>query len=450
MKNFNLSRQIAKSLGVTTSMEDFDVDVNIGTNPDMEVDENGAQLSPVTSSGELTPEAEQVEVVEETQETEEVAAESEELDEDVETLESIQMVLQNSLSQGGLDSVSVEMFNITLDRILGKHGIESKDLIPSMEDFGDNRYHATQVSMEKVGSALKSFKDGALDVFKQLWQNLKKMLFKIVQFFKGGVAKRADKLIEKANKAKSEKLVAKEKTIKLYAADKLEVNGKIENVDAIVTAFGNMVNAHKKYSGNYAKVVEQGISAFQTLENSSAYKTFTDAVNNSFNVSYNTINKKAEFASFDLVLGNAVIVYNYEKYSITLEKKNNMSRKDGGANQMAAVMTLDQIIAVAGQVKSSVDAIQAFDAIYNNKGIEAKLMKEVDALYNGYKEADDSTKGKGDDDLNKQHKSDRKNIVKLFKSYLGFGGKLSSHITATSKGMLDYAAQSLSVYGKKK
>lgn len=446
MKNFNLSRQIAKSLGVATSLEDFDVDVNIGTNPDTEVDENGAQLSPVTSSGELTPEAEQVEVSEEVQETEEIADESEELEEDVEALESIQLILKNSLSQGGLDTVSVEMFNLTMDKILNKHGIASKDLVPSMEDFGDNRYHATQVSMEKVGAALKSFKNGAIDVFKQLWQNLKKMVFKIIQFFKGGVAKRADKLIEKANAAKTNHFIAKEKQIKLYAANKLEINGKVPGLAEITKKYEAAVKAHTKYSANYAKVVADGIEALNAMGGAeSATFDFVKAVDNSFASCYNIVHKKLEKAVFDLGLGNAVIAFYPEELKVVLEKNANsasVSRKNGGESQMAEVMSLDQIISTAELVKTSVKSIEPFEKTYNNKSIEQKLLKELEEMYN---EVEGEAKTK---DEKKERKGYGKRVAKLYKSYLAFGGKLSGYITDTSKAMLDYAAQSMGAYGK--
>lgn len=444
MRNFNLSRQIAKSLGVATSLEDFDVDVNIGTNPDTEVDENGAQLSPVTSSGELTPEAEQVEVSEEVQETEEIADESEELEEDVEALESIQLILKNSLSQGGLDTVSVEMFNLTMDKILNKHGIASKDLVPSMEDFGDNRYHATQVSMEKVGAALKSFKNGAIDVFKQLWQNLKKMVFKIIQFFKGGIAKRADKLIEKAKSAKSNSWTTKEKQIKLYAANKLEIKGKVPSVSEIVKKYEAAVTAHTKYSSNYTKVVEEGVEALNAYgggvvsNDSVAIHNFVKAVDNSFTVSYSAASKNSEQAVFDLGLGNALIVFRPNEFKVVLDKTKQISRKNGGESQMAEIMTLEQIISTAELVKASVKTIEPFEKTYNSKGIEQKMLKELEELYN-----DVEGEAKTKDDV-KERKAAGKNVSKLFKSYLAFGGKLSGYITDTSKAMLDYAAQSMS------
>lgn len=446
MSKFDLSRTIAKNLGVKTSLEDFDVDVNIGTT-ETEVDENGAQLSPVTSSGELTPEAAEVEVTEEVQETEELDEQGEELEEDVETLESLKLVLEKSLSQGGLDTVSAEMFNITLNTVLGKHGIKTTDVVPSMEDFGDNRYHSTQVSMEKVGEALKSFGQGVKNVLKQIWQQVKKLVFTIVQAFKGGLVKRAEALKAKAHTARKEGWVSKEKQIKLYAASKLENEGKVGNLKELSDNFVKLVGAYKNMTDSYKNLAERGIDEVLTksgkginVQQTWAELVKTDVLGEIKSTGFGPFKSQEALVKAPLYFGNAVIELNVETGKVKLTKENKLSRANEGESQMAATMSLSDILQVCEVVGKVKDTLSSLEGVYNNKALEKKVTEIADAKSKAQADAADDAKTPA---------LTGEQAAGMFRAFISFGGQMASHLSGVNKAMLDYAAQSMSQYSKK-
>lgn len=447
MSKFDLSRTIAKNLGVKTSLEDFDVDVNIGTT-ETEVDENGAQLSPVTSSGELTPEAAEVEVTEEVQETEELDEQGEELEEDVETLESLKLVLEKSLSQGGLDTVSAEMFNITLNTVLGKHGIKTTDVVPSMEDFGDNRYHSTQVSMEKVGDALKSFGQGVKNVLKQIWQQVKKLVFTIVQAFKGGLVKRADALLAKAKTAEKEGWTPKEKQIKLYAASKLENEGKIANPSVLGENYVKYVNVYKNMTTSYKELAERGIDEVINKFNNSVNiaETWgnlvkTELVEDIKETGFGRFKSEKVTVSAPLYFGNAAVELNTENGKVKLVKENKLSRANEGESQMADVLALKDIMQICEVVVKVKDILSTLEGVYNNKALEKKITEIAEAKT---KAGMPPEEGKQAGALTPEQ------AAGMFRSFVSFGGQMASHLGGVNKAMLDYAAQSLNNYGKPK
>lgn len=447
MSKFDLSRTIAKNLGVKTSLEDFDVDVNIGTT-ETEVDENGAQLSPVTSSGELTPEAAEVEVTEEAQEVEETNEQGEELEEDVETLESLKVVLEKSLAQGGLDTVSAEMFNITLNTVLSKHGIKATDVVPSMEDFGDNRYHSTQVSMEKVGDALRSFGQGVKNVLKQIWQQVKKLVFTIVQAFKGGLVKRADAIAAKAKQAQKDGLVAKEKQIKLYAANKLENDGKVASPSDLGKKFGELLDAYNSMTGSYKELAERGIDEVLNKRDGSVniQETWgelvkTTVVEKTKSSGFGPFKQQESVINAPLYFGNAYIELNTGTGKVKLIKENKLSRQNGGESQMADVLSLDVIIKLCDAVVKAKGALSNLEGVYNNKALEKKVT-EI---------AEEKTKASMPPEEGKEKATlTPEQAAGMFRSFISFGGQMASHLSGVNKAMLDYAAQSLNNYGKAK
>lgn len=447
MSKFDLSRSIAKNLGVKTSLEDFDVDVNIGTTEN-EVDENGVQLSPVTSSGELTPEAAEVEVTEEAQETEELDQQGEELEEDVETLESLKLVLEKSLTQGGLDTVSAEMFNITLNTVLGKHGIKTTDVIPSMEDFGDNRYHSTQVSMEKVGEALASIGKGVKNILKEIWQQVKKLVFTIVQALKGGLVKRADALLAKAKTAEKEGWTPKEGQIKLYAASKLENEGKVASPKELGEMYDKYIFAYKNMTTSYKELAERGIDeVLNKSDNSvSIAETWgklvkTELVEEIRESGFSKFKSEKAIVAAPLYFGNARVELNVDNGKVKLVKENKLSRANEGESQMANVLTLQSIKQVCEGVVKVKDILSTLEGVYNNKALEKKIAEIAEAKT---KAGMPPEEGKQAGALTPEQ------AAGMFRSFVSFGGQMAEHLNGVNKAMLDYAAQSLNTYSKPK
>lgn len=157
-------------------LESIDVDINIGqAGSQSELDH--PMVSAVASSGAMTPEAAEVEVQESAAEVEVSATEVEEIEEDVSALESYYNILERSLDNNGINTVSAEMLNVGLDKILTKYNVKATEIVPALEDYSNNAYSTTRVSMEKVGEAINSMKTAAVETLKKLWEA-------IVNFFR--------------------------------------------------------------------------------------------------------------------------------------------------------------------------------------------------------------------------------------------------------------------------
>lgn len=456
MSKFDLSRTIARNLGVKTSLEDFDVDVNIGT-AENEVDENGAQLSPVTSSGELTPEAAEVEVTEQAQEVEETADQAEELDEDVETLESLKIVLEKSLSQGGLDTISAEMFNITLNTVLNKHGIKATDVVPSMEDFGDNRYHSTQVSMEKVGEALRSFGAGVVNVLKKIWFEVKKFMHNLVTVFKGGLEKRAKAVIEKAKAV--EGATPKNTKVKIYAAKRLENKGKVAKPSVLLTEYKKFTEDFKLSSENVTKSVDEILNfvkegkgteipgrIFASLN--ALFKGFITtkgsdemvATKGFYFASANAEFKLKKVGDKDYVPNRGTIRYHDDKF------------KDSEDGYEAEVMTPADAKAIAEEVLASLPILAEFEKFFSRSNVINAISDDVvnQMDKNGEIDSAGSAVGAGLKAGMKVMAKDSRAMIMAGNTLIQFAGKLADYHSKTSKALVDYAAQSLSEYSKAK
>lgn len=244
----SLSFNLRRSLGLEDN--GIDVDINIGsTREERDVTLDDPMVSAVSSTGQMTPEAAEVEVQEASAEVDEVSAEMEEVDEDVSALESYYNALERSLDNRGINVVSAEMMNIGLNRILKKYRIDSTELMPGLESFSNNSYVTTQVSMETVKETLKNLKDSAgeylekiinavIDFFGNLSIKLipatKARLKHLIRMFE------SEKLDNNNNKmeielkgvqalyGKSIKTMGVESTIKQFWTAALEFNGKFE------------------------------------------------------------------------------------------------------------------------------------------------------------------------------------------------------------------------------
>ena len=119
MSTSSLAQSLARSLNTRTSLESVDVDVNIGK--DAILDEDGATVSSVApATDEPIIEAQQTELAEEESDMGDTETSADEAEDDIETLESIQSTLENTLYRGGMDTVSYEMFGITMNHIYRK------------------------------------------------------------------------------------------------------------------------------------------------------------------------------------------------------------------------------------------------------------------------------------------------------------------------------------------
>lgn len=148
----------------------IDVDINIGTTDSTSGDVlDDPMVSPVASSGAMTPEAAEVEVQESAIEAEAASEEIDEIDEDVSALESYAAVLERSLEHNGINVISAEMLNVGLDKILSKYNVTSNELVPALESYSSNSYATTKVSLETIKETAKNLKDGIKAALLKLW-----------------------------------------------------------------------------------------------------------------------------------------------------------------------------------------------------------------------------------------------------------------------------------------
>lgn len=197
----------------------IDVDINIGSTPSNSGDVlDDPMVSAVASSGAMTPEAAEVDVQESTKELDAVSAEIDEAEKDVSTLECYHDILCRSLDNNGINVVSAEMLNVGLDHLLNKYGVGSRELVPALEDYSNNAYATTRVSMEKVEEAKKGLKE-------TVKTKLMEFINKIIEWFQNisvklipAVSFRIKMLSKLVDKAKNERTTEK---IKLGSAGKI-------------------------------------------------------------------------------------------------------------------------------------------------------------------------------------------------------------------------------------
>lgn len=426
----SLAESLARKLKTTTtlSMESVDVDVNIGQ--DAIVDEDGAALSPLApATDEPIIEAQQTELAEEESELETTDSEVEDSEADVETLESIQLHLQKSLEHGGLDTVSYEMFGLTMNHIYRKYGIEATDVMPSLESFNEDNLAQTTVSMEKVGETLSSIKEGATQLIKKLWFQLKKFLsnLKNLGF---GLKKRAQALSKAAGSVNSGMTGTE---IKLFSAKHLLINGKLPDRSAVVKAYKGMVsgtqsmqsiiggytqanvnlvteilNAKKDDKEGHATVIAAANASSQAFEDLNKLLVFKDA--------------KVNVLKHDGAEGRAV-----QLLTVKLETAKAPERGADSEGYKINPLSAGEVKEVADLVVKSVDGLEKVMGLFDKGNLEKSVLKLSDQ-----KEGAEA-----------RDKADIKMAKKAVRTMINFQGKLVSYINVTNKAMLDYGIQSL-------
>lgn len=161
-------------------------------------DEETVSPKPIVSEFEDTNAA----IVQE--EVEEIAVAMEEFDELVEIAEEqdqLQDIVEEAQGEGGLNEIAAELMENSLesiDRRLGRFGIDVKTEMPSLESFGGimNRRTATMMSLESIKERDRN-----------LWETVKRILAKIWNWIKltaakaydmvGGYDRRVDGLIKR-------------------------------------------------------------------------------------------------------------------------------------------------------------------------------------------------------------------------------------------------------------
>lgn len=436
----SLAESLARKLKTTTtlSMESVDVDVNIGQ--DAIVDEDGAALSPLApATDEPIIEAQQTELAEEESEIETTDSELEDSDADVETLESIQLHLQKSLEHGGLDTVSYEMFGLTMNHIYRKYGIEANDVMPSLESFNEDNLAQTTVSMEKVGATLASIKEGTVQLIKKLWFQLKQFLAGLFTL-NVTLKKRAVAVIKAARELNDDKPRGE---IKLFNAKYLLIGGKVPNKGDLISgyntvtqstseitktlveqtkAYGKLVNIAKRTSGDDK----------QEGEVDAVTKVMGDYASKLVSLSDKMVFSNARFvdASFGVGEGKSLIP------GTKLVTDKAPERGEDSEGYKVVPLTCSEIQKVARQVEQMCDVLATFDKSYDKKAMEAIVVKELPLL------SEDKDGNATAFKIGKGIKKGIRNELSLQRKYLVFVGKVN-------KSALDYCVQSLQAIKKK-
>lgn len=218
----NFRNLLNSSLGLEDDAPN--VQVNIDT------DEAGMPIDNMSDEGEMTPEADEVEINEDASEIEADNEVIDEMAEATEALESMYLAMESSQADGGLTPEAARFAALGIEAIVGKYGATAKDVGVSLEAFNDNRSVATTVSMEGIVETLKS-----------LWETIVKkfheMIKKIVDFFQKTIAaapriKRRAEAIRK--KARSTNGSPKDKEISTGLFRSLNIQGKAPSAAELI------------------------------------------------------------------------------------------------------------------------------------------------------------------------------------------------------------------------
>lgn len=433
----SLAQSLARKLNTTTtlSMESVDVDVNIGQ--DAIVDEDGAALSPLApATDEPIVEAQQTEIAEEESEIDSTESEAETTESDIETLESIQLHLTKSLEHGGLDTVSYEMFGLTMDHIYRKYGIDSQDVLPSMESFSNDALGQTTVSMEKVGNTLRTIQEGAVQLLKKLWFQLKKFLssLKNLGF---SLKKRAQALSKQAGAMNSG---ATGSEIKLFSAKHLLINGKLPDRSALIKAYREMANGSQSMQSVLGSYINSTNSMVNDVLNSKAdsesdREKVIAAVNRS-SEDFKNLNKLLVFkdAQFEVVKIEGKDNMQLQLMSAKLKTNKAPERGTDSEGYKINPMSAGEVKEMADLIIKSIDGVEKLLAVSNKSELEKNIIKLSD-------------KTDGDDGTDK---AKIKMAKKAVRTLISLQGKFISYINTTNKAMLDYSVQSLQAAKKGK
>lgn len=206
MASSNIRRALGRNLGLEDDTEAVVVD---------------AVEAPVV--GEETPAADTAVVEQAAAEVEQTNEVVEELEEAKEGLEAIALSLESISKNGGLDQNSAMFARHAIAGYTARFGIQTSDVMPSMESFGgaSARASATTVTMEGIGEAIKSFWDAIVAQLKKVWAAVKNWWLKTLD-----AAPRLKAAAEKL-KAKADKTTGSPKESKIDGPLKaLHISGK--------------------------------------------------------------------------------------------------------------------------------------------------------------------------------------------------------------------------------
>lgn len=191
MKTSNFIKQ---SLGLEDDSPQVEINFNVDT------DDNGAPLSPVTESGEETVEAAKVDAIESQVEAKKAESEQDELEEAQEALESLKSVVEKASAVGGLNEINMEMFRIAMGVITGDKFLAATITTESMFESPLTR----QVNaLNIVNASMEAIETVSMEGLGDMWSKVKNAILK---FFKveSVLLKRAEAFLKLADTRENE------------------------------------------------------------------------------------------------------------------------------------------------------------------------------------------------------------------------------------------------------
>ena len=434
-----LAQSLARALNV--SQESVDVDINIGS--DAVTDEDGAVISPLApATDEPIIEAQETELVEEESSIDEAVEGDTETEGDIETLESIHQHLKGQVESGGMDTPTYEMFNIAMSHIYRKHNISVESVFPSMEAFGDDKLGQTEISMERVGQTLKTIKDNGAQFLKELWFKLKQFVANLVKM-NFSMTKRTAAVSKAAASVKD--VVANPDDIKLFAANKLFISGKVPDAATIQQTYKVMADNVNGLSSAIADNVNLFVEEQEAILNNDGVADVTDVER----IVEELDKKNAAFANLSKTLRFQDVQIEKVSFGITGSKsivpgvKLVTGSTPSLSESTVRPLTPKEIVTICSQIDGAIGGLKAIEALYTNKKVEAMIVKSVD---------DKATKEPTEDGNGEKIKKTEvtKAMKKSIKCLLSLIGKLLSYYAGINKAMLDYCAQSLQAATKGK
>lgn len=433
MSTSSLAQSLARSLNTRTSLESVDVDVNIGK--DALLDEDGATVSSVApATDEPIIEAQQTELAEEESNMGDTETSADEAEDDIETLESIQLALENTLHRGGMDTVSYEMFGITMDHIYRKYGISSSNVLPSMESFNYDNHGQTVVSLEKVRASLGAISESVGQLIKKLWFQLKNFVTNMVKM-NFSQTKRVQAILNKAKTINDTRTTGDLPMIKLHSANKLHINGKIPNKAVVIKSFDSTALAlsqletiSKSFFDTITSDIDAGLRS-RHVEGGEKYIS-------SELVPFTKLNDRIIFqdAKFELKNEDSKVFSTGVKLATTKMEK----RGDDSDDYKIVPLTSTEVERVCNKLLDSITAVNVLSKYATTGSLEKKVIALSSFVGPSSKKANKALSESVDVD-----KDEIKGLRIRLKLAISTHGKLLNYISGINKAMTDYCVQSL-------
>lgn len=416
MRN-NIKRSLADHFGIST--ESIDDDIVVGS--DIVRDEDGVSISPLVPATNMPiVEAHETQMTADMVDIENDSDVIDDANADIETLESIQTLLHDSCTNGIVSNESYDMFNIAMNHVYRKHGIAAAKVFPSMESFESDRIDAITVSMERIKDTLNVVKENVVEFIKKLWFKIKQFVGDIVN---GHVMmkQRISYILNNASNLKDVDVndVTVDRTIKLFAANKLHVGGKLPDRRTIAVTFADTVV--------HTIAVSKILGTVYAIYNSPEYAHLKESMKPKLASAFKeltTLSSRPVFQDVKFVRNEAKSNY----FSVKMEKTAPPKRDADSTGQQVQPLLPKQIVEICKALLKSDEALGTINAVFRTSNFQKSIIDNMQTV-------------------NEEHNKDMVDMARnSIKDTLMIHGKIINYYYSINKAMLDYCTQSLQVF----